>query len=152
MDYVDHVAARVSFSAVAGLGLGTMYSTLRGLPMRSTVLKIGTSFAMVGTVVFGLERIGYAAMKDQIEQEKRLLLTSHAFSGVAGGALNGYLFHKKPRQGIFYFVPVMIGVAALELYIENKREKRIKELMLENSLDSKGEVGSHDKLEIKKKL
>mmetsp|Transcript_40858 Transcript_40858/g.98537 ORF Transcript_40858/g.98537 Transcript_40858/m.98537 type:complete len:151 (-) Transcript_40858:653-1105(-) len=142
MECIDHVAARVSFSAVAGLGLGTMYSTLRGLPLRSTALKVGGSFAMVGTIVFGLERIGYVVMKDQIEQEKTLLLTSHAFSGVAGGALNGYLFHKKPRQGMFYFIPVMMGVAALEMYVENKREERIKELMLENSLDSKEEVGS----------
>ncbi|CAJ1960987.1 unnamed protein product [Cylindrotheca closterium] len=142
LEYVDHVAARVSFSAVLGLCLGTMYSTFRGLPMRSTALKIGGSFAMVGTVVFGLERIGYVAMKDLIEQEKRLLLTSHAFSGVAGGALNGYLFHKKPRQGIFYFVPVMMGIGSLELYIENKRAERIKELMLENNLESKEEIDS----------
>lgn len=110
--------------------------------MKSTTLKIGGSFAMVGTVVFGLERIGYVVIKDQIEQGKRALLTSHAFSGVAGGALNGYLFHKKPRQGMFYFVPVMMGVAALEIYIEGKRAERIKELMLENCLDSSEEVGS----------
>lgn len=96
---------------------------------------------MVGTVVFGIERIAYIAMKDQIKKEKRLLLTSHAFSGVAGGAMNGYLFHKKPRQGMLYFVPVMMGVAAFEMYIEQKREDRIKELMLENGLDGKEEVG-----------
>ena len=142
MEYVDHVAARVSFSALTGLGLGTMYATFRGLPLRSTALKVGGSFAMVGTVVFGIERLAYAAMKDQLKQEKRLLLTSHAFSGVAGGALNGYLFHRKPRQGMVYFVPVMMGVAGIEMYIEQKREERIKQLMLENHLDSKEEAGS----------
>lgn len=139
MEHVDHVAARVSFSAVAGLGLGTMYSTLKGFPLQSTALKVASSMAMVGTVVFGMERIGYVAMKGQIEQERRLLLTSHAFSGVAGGALNGYLFHKKPRQGMFYFVPAMMGVAMLEMYWANRREERIRELMLESEA-SKDEV------------
>lgn len=140
MEYVDHVAARVSFSALTGLSLGSIYSILKGYPVRSTSLKIASSFAMVGTVVFGFERVGYVAMKEQIQPERRLLLTSHAFSGVAGGAMNGYLFHKKPRQGMFYFIPAMMGIAAIEILWENKREERIRELMLESDTIVKGQV------------
>eukprot|EP00980_Cylindrotheca_fusiformis_P011295 scaffold2599_cov125-Cylindrotheca_fusiformis.AAC.5 len=130
MEYVDHVAARVSMCAMTGAGVGTIYSTWKGFPLRSTTFKIASSFAMVGTVVFGMERIGYAAMENQIQGERRLLLTSHAFAGLAGGAVNGYLYHKKPLQGMFYFVPVMMGVYFLESVLQEKRKERLQELML----------------------
>jgi hypothetical protein len=130
MEHVDHVAARVSICALTGLGFGTIYSTWKGFPLRSTSFKIAGSFAMVGTALLGLERIGYAALEKQIQGERRLLLTSHSFAGITGGALNGYLFHKKPLQGMFYFVPVMMGVAFLEMMLEEKRQERLQELML----------------------
>lgn len=143
MEYVDHVAARVSMLALTGLGFGSVYSTWKGLPLRSTTFKIASSFAMVGTALFGLERIGYLALQNQILEERRLLLTSHAFAGVTGGALNGYLYHKKPLQGMFYFVPVMIGAAFLETTLQQKRQERIQELALlarENQFKTDGNV------------
>jgi hypothetical protein len=133
---IDHVAARVSLSAIVGLGFGTVLSTWKGFPLRSTSFRVASSFAMVGTALFGLERIGYTALEKKIEGEQRLLLMSHSFAGVSGGALNGYLYHRKPIQGIFYFVPVMLGVAFLESTWKQKRQERIEQIFAKTLEDN----------------
>jgi hypothetical protein len=129
MEHVDRVAARVSLGALTGLFGGAVYATLKGFPRRATSLKVAGSFALVGTALFGLERIAYVAMQDQMESERRLILTSHAFAGVFGGGLNGHLYQKKPLRGMFYFIPIMIGIAFLELGWEEKKQQRLKTLL-----------------------
>ena len=131
MNEIDHVAARVSLSALSGLAGGSIYASWKGLPLRSTSFKIASSFAIVGTALFGLERIGYVTLQNQMEGERRKLLTSHSFAGVTGGALNGYLYHKKPLQGMFYFVPLMLGIAFAELTWEKTRQDRLQEISME---------------------
>lgn len=136
MDHIDHVASRVSLSALSGLLGGSIYATLKGLPLRSTSFRIASSFALVGTAVFGAERVGYVALQSQIDGERRRLLTSHAFAGVSGGALNGYLYHKKPLQGMFYFIPLMLGVAFAELTWEKTRQDRLEAVLLKEKQES----------------
>jgi hypothetical protein len=128
MDHLDRVAHRVSLCALTGFAAGTAYATFTGLPLRSTSIKIAGSCAIVATSLFGAERLAYAAMKGQIDSERRLVLTSHAFSGLMGGGLNGYLYQKKPLRGMFFFLPTMMIVGFLELAWEQQRRTRIKEL------------------------
>jgi len=122
MEHIDHIAARVSLSALLGGLGGSIYSSLRGLPLASTSLKIAASTAMVGTALFTCERAAFVVM--DMENHRQRVWTTHAFAGVAGGALNGFLYQKKPLRGMFYFVPVMMGVAAMELSWERQKEQR----------------------------
>ena len=133
MEHVDHAAARVSLGALTGLIGGMSYATFKGLPFRSTSLKVAGSLALVGTSLFGAERLAFVSMEGQIENERRRVLTSHAFAGVFGGGLNGYLYQKKPLRGMFYFIPIMMGFGFLELAWEQKKLKRIQALASETS-------------------
>lgn len=132
MDQVDIVASSVSLCAATGFVGGIIYGTYAGFPLRSVAIRAGGSCALVGTVLFGTERLAYNAMKDQISGERRKVLTSHAFSGVLGGGLNGYLYQKKPLRGMFVFIPVMLGVGGLELLWENTKQARRDQVRREN--------------------
>lgn len=144
MEQVDRVASRVSLCAVTGLFGGATFATFKGLPRRSTSLKVAGSFALVSTALFGIERVAYyVAMDGQMESGRRKILTSHAFAGVFGGGLNGYLYQKKPLRGMFYFIPLMMGVAFLELKWEGKKQQRLQNLLAsENESCDDGEIES----------
>jgi hypothetical protein len=131
MEHVDRVAARVFYGALTGFVGGAAYATLKGLPLRATSLKVAGSFALVGTALFGMEQVAYAALKGKLESERQLHLTTHAFAGVAGGGLNGYLYQRKPLRGMFCFVPVMIGIAVLEIQWEKNKQERVRTLLVE---------------------
>lgn len=128
MENIDRVANRVSLCALTGLFGGATFATYKGFPLRSTAIKVASSCAIVGTAMFGAERLAYITMKDQIDSERRKILTSHASSGLFGGGLNGYLYHKRPLRGIFFFLPMMVAVGFLELAWEQKKRARIQEL------------------------
>lgn len=128
MDDLDRVAHRVSLCALTGLSAGSAYATLTGLPLRSTSIKVSGSCAIVATAMFGAERIAYVALKNQIDSERQLVLTSHAFAGLMGGGLNGYMYQKKPLRGMFFFLPAMMGVGLIELAWERQRQARIQKL------------------------
>ena len=128
MEHLDRVTHRVSLCALTGLVGGVTFATYKGLPLQATSIKVAGSCAIVGTALFGAERLAYVALKGQIDNERRLTLTSHAFSGLFGGGLNGYLYQKKPLRGMFFFLPLMMGVGFLELAWEWNRQDRIQEL------------------------
>lgn len=142
MDQVDIVASRVSLCAATGFVGGIIYGTFYGFPLRLVATRSAVSCAIVGTVLFGSERLAYSAMDGQIEGQRRKMLTSHAFSGVMGGGLNGYLYQKKPLRGMFFFIPVMFGVAGLEMLWENAKESRRAELLKEMELNEISEPHS----------
>lgn len=127
MDQVDRVAHRVSLCSVMGFIGGLSYATFKGLPQRTTALKAAGSCAIVGTALFGTERIAFVALQSQIQNERHLVVTSHAFSGVIGGGMGGYLYQKKPFRGMFFFVPIMLSVGYLELAWDEKRKARRQE-------------------------
>ena len=129
MEHVDRLAARVTLGTFSGLLGGATYAIYKGFPLRSTALKVAGSFALVGTALLGSERVAYIAFQDQLQNERRTLLTSHAFGGVFGGGLNGYLYQRKPLRGMFFFLPVMMGIAFLELSWEQKKQERLQYLL-----------------------
>jgi hypothetical protein len=129
MEHVDHVAARVSLATLVAFFSGATLATLKGLPRRATALKVAGSFALVGTSVFSSERLAYAVMESQIDQEQERVLISHAFSGVAGGGLNGYLYQKRPLRGMFFFVPTMMAIGFAELKWKSMKQNRREELL-----------------------
>jgi hypothetical protein len=128
MDQVDRVAHRVSLCGLVGLVGGLTHATFKGFPQRATALKAAASCAMVGTALFGAERLTYMALQPHLESERRLVMTSHAFSGVIGGGLSGYLYQKKPLRGMFVFLPVMLSIGYIELAWSQQRQARIQEL------------------------
>lgn len=140
MDHVDRASRRVSIGVMTGFVGGVAYGTFKGHPVGPTALKVASSFAIVATALFVPERMAYLAFRNQIDSERRLILTSHAFGGVFGGGLNGYLYQKKPLRGMFYFVPVMMTIGFLELGWEEQRKQRIQ--LLDNKRQSQDEKES----------
>ena len=128
MEEVDYVADRVVSLGLSGFFGGAAYATVKGFPRRAMALKAGSSCAMVGTSLFTAERIANRAMRDDIKDERRLQLSSYAFGGVFGGALNGFLYQRQPIRGIVVFVPFMLGIGMIELEIKRMRLRRIDEL------------------------
>ena len=131
MDHVDRVASRVSLCAIVGLGGGSFLAAFRGYPLQSTAIKVASSCAIVATSLFASERVAYVVLKHELENERRLVLTSHAFAGVMGGGLNGYLYHRQPVRGMFVFVPIMVGVSFLEMEWQRRRQARIQAIQEE---------------------
>ncbi|KAG7370397.1 hypothetical protein IV203_028143 [Nitzschia inconspicua] len=151
----DHVANRVGICTLFGFFGGAAYGTLKGFRRRSTALKAASSCAIVATSVFGMERIAAVALRQQQQQSdtttiqhddsSRWTLSSHAFAGVAGGALNGYLYQKKPLRGMFYFVPIMLCVAGMELEWKHRKELRTAQVQLEQQRGQKvQQLNQHD--------
>jgi hypothetical protein len=136
MEEVDHVANRVGLGTLTGFFCGAAYATVKGFPRRATALRAAASCAIVGTALFSTERIANIAFRNQIHDETRLTLTSYAFSGVFGGALNGYMYQKKPLRGMFYFVPVMLGIGMMELSWEKRKIARMQELQDQQNSDT----------------
>lgn len=143
MDEVDYVATRVGFCSATGLLSGAAFSALRGLPRRATSIKVCASWTLVATAVFSTERIGYLLFKmplggvdsgenDHPSNNRRLLLTSHAFAGITGGGLLGYLYQRQPLRGTVVFTPLMIGVGLGELYWSDQKAKRWSQLDIDN--------------------
>ncbi|KAG7344708.1 hypothetical protein IV203_032239 [Nitzschia inconspicua] len=151
----DHVANRVGICTLLGFFGGAAYGTLKGFPRRSTALKAASSCAIVATSVFGMERIAAVALQQQQQSDAttiqhddsfRWTLSSHAFAGVAGGALNGYLYQKKPLRGMFYFIPIMLCVAGMELEWKHRKELRTAQVQLEQQQQEEDvqQLNKHD--------
>jgi hypothetical protein len=128
MNEIDKVAHRVGVCTITGFFGGAAYGTYKGFPRRATALKVAASCAIVATSLFGTERIGNLLLRDHIPGDRRLTLTSYAFAGIVGGGLNGYLYQRKPLRGMFWGIPVMLGVAFLELEFQRRKQNRIQEL------------------------
>mmetsp|Transcript_5028 Transcript_5028/g.8839 ORF Transcript_5028/g.8839 Transcript_5028/m.8839 type:complete len:153 (-) Transcript_5028:391-849(-) len=135
MDHVDHIAHRVSAAALSGLFLGAGMAVHRGSPVPRTAMSVAASCAMIGTACFGIERIasliqdrviGPAAAGDTTHTQ---FYTSHAFGGLVGGGIAGYLFQRKPFGGMMLFTPVMMTFALLELTLNEYREERLRMLL-----------------------
>lgn len=128
MDEVDYVANRVGLLAFSGFLGGAAYATFKGFPRRATALKAAASCAIVGTSLFAAERFANVALREQIKESNRLLLSSYAFGGVFGGALNGLLYQNQPLRGMFVFTPFMLGIGMIELELKRRKRERFNEL------------------------
>ncbi|KAL7538200.1 hypothetical protein ACHAXR_008360 [Thalassiosira sp. AJA248-18] len=140
---LDHIAARVTASAMTGLGCGAAFATYKGFPIFKTSTSAALSCALISTACFGMERLAYGALgKSSILMDEksiplnaggsettssmiqppipnpRLLYGSHALGGLAGGGVVGFLFHGKPWAGAFLLVPIMLGIGRLEISLD----------------------------------
>ena len=128
MDEIDYVANRVGLLSFSGLLAGAAWATLKGFPRRAMSLKVAGSCAIVGTGLFAFERLANVAMRQHIKDSNQLHLSSYAFGGVFGGALNGLLYHNKPVRGMVVFAPFMLGIGIIELEVKRRKQKRFEEL------------------------
>jgi len=62
MEHIDHLANRVTASALTGLFLGASLATFRGRPLPKTSLSVAVSCALTGTACFASERVVHFAM------------------------------------------------------------------------------------------
>ena len=148
MDEVDHVSSRVGLCSAIGLVSGAAYSAYKGLPRRATSIKVCISWTLVGTALFTTERIGHVFFQRTITgssgggtgngMNRRVVLTSHAFSGISGGGILGYLYQRQPVRGMVVFTPIMLGVGFLELYWNDLKVNRWSKLQQQIKND-KGE-------------
>ena len=164
LDEVDHVSSRVGLCSAIGLVSGAAYSAYRGLPRRATSIKVCISWTLVGTALFTTERIGHVLFQGPITgggsgsgsssggstdgMNRRLVLTSHAFSGISGGGVLGYLYQRQPVRGMVVFTPIMLGVGFLELYSNDLKVKRWSQLQqVENDEEDEEEtnIGGDDR-------
>ena len=61
--------------------------------------------------------------------ERNRLIASHICGGIIGGTISGSLFQKRlSLNGMFLFTPIMIGIAFAELYLQDYRVQRLKEI------------------------
>jgi hypothetical protein len=129
MDEVDRVAARVTLSGMLGLISGAALATYRGTPKVATSMRVAGSFFLAGTACFGTERIGNAVIHEISPKwaETNRFYASHAFGGIAGGAMVGGLYQKWPVPGMLFFTPLMLAVAAAELQYEEMRQQKLAE-------------------------
>lgn len=128
MDEIDYVANRVGAFSLTGFLGGAAYATFKGFPRRATALKAAASCAIVAASLFGAERLANVAMRDQIKEENRLLLSSYAFGGIFGGSLNGLLYQNQPIRGMVVFAPFMLGIGIIEVEMKRRRQMRVEEL------------------------
>ena len=59
---LDHLAARVTVSALTGLGCGAAYATYKGFPVPKTSMSAALSCALVSTACFSMERLAFGAI------------------------------------------------------------------------------------------
>ncbi|VEU44570.1 unnamed protein product [Pseudo-nitzschia multistriata] len=140
MDDVDHAAQRVGAMTLAGFLGGAAHAAFKGFPRRAAALGAASSCALVGTSLFALERVASVAMRENNRNDKsdeeldarddwRSTLSSHAFGGVFGGALNGYLYHRQPLRGMIAFTPFMLFIGMIEVEAKKRKQQRLDELL-----------------------
>ena len=117
------------------------------MPIAKTSLNMGASAALAGTACLGLERIVHflygksqsllpasegreKAFVTSLGRDKVQLGVSHVMGGLGGGVISGGLFNGKPIAGAFYFVPLMCGVAVLEVKWDEYRMEHLRRMLV----------------------
>ena len=125
---LDHLTARMTASATAGLGCGIIYSTYKGLPMAKTSLSAAASCALISTACFGAERLAYGVIHKVTGKDSsttpNILYGSHIMGGFCGGGVVGFLYQGNPFRGIILLTPLMLGIGQLEIILDGYRESR----------------------------
>ena len=147
--------------AIAGASQATLRGMQGIRPLLRTSASVAASWALVGTACFGMERVAFhlvgeygnlqplrtvlgmdshsltgeeeaRTMESSVARDKVQLGVSHILGGIGGGAITGGLFQGRPFFGAASFVPLMCGVAFLEMKWDDYREARLKALLLES--------------------
>ena len=157
---LDHIASRVTASAVTGLGCGAAYSSYRGFPIVKTTISTAFSFALVSTACFAMERVanviltrssmlivdgksidsssnsgGEISSAAQPAVNSGLHYGSHALGGLMGGGVVGFLFQGKPLAGALLMTPMMVAVGKIEASVDEYRTERLRQLVNDHLRD-----------------
>ena len=130
--------------ALGAIG-GATKAIYKGNPILRSAMFTGTSCCLVGTACFGCESLAYFVVQ-RVKQDTRAevahgqdLLVSHGVGGCCGGAIVGGIFQGRTFPGMLMFTPLMLGVAFAEIKFLEMRAERVKELQLENLIDTKSQ-------------
>ena len=142
---LDHLAARATASALAGLGCGAAFATYKGYPIPKTSLSASLSCALVSTACFSMERLAFGVITRATEQlsnddnsessaiksttNSNVLYASHALGGCFGGGIAGFLFQGHPFAGAFLLTPIMLCAGKLELKLEEYKAERLRQFL-----------------------
>jgi hypothetical protein len=111
-----------------------------------------TSFALISTACFIPERLFYntsiyfypklnehgaGSSMEGVKREETRIFISHGLGGIVGGGVTGYLFRRKPLQGILLLSPIMMCVAYGEVKLQGYKRERIKTLMMDQESNDK---------------
>lgn len=151
---LDHVAARVTATALTGLGCGAAFATHKGFPIAKTSLSASLSCALVSTACFSMERLAFGIithvtpLAEMITEEDKagsssiklathstVIYSSHALGGVLGGAISGFLFQGNPFSGAFLLTPLMLCAGKMELSLADYKAERLRHLMKDDDDD-----------------
>ena len=147
---IDHIAARVTASAAAGIGCGAAYATYKGFPIFKTSMSAALSCALVSTACFAMERVAHGVLTQSAMLIDEKLPTdgdsssssntptiinqplhygSHALGGLLGGSVVGFLFQGKPLAGALFLTPIMLGIGRIEVSLDEYRTERLQKLL-----------------------
>lgn len=145
---LDHLAARVTASAVTGLGCGAVFATFKGFPIPRTSLSASLSCALLSTACFSMERVAFGIITRVTEQlnnednsdssavklatSSNVLYASHALGGCCGGGIAGFLFQGHPFAGAFILTPLMLCAGKMELKLEEYKSERLRQFIRED--------------------
>lgn len=147
---LDHLAARVTASAVTGLGCGAAFATYKGYPIPKTSLSASLSCALVSTACFSMERLAFGVITRGAEQlsnddnsdssaikstthSNNVVYASHALGGFFGGGIAGFLFQGHPFAGAFLLTPLMLCAGKMELKVEEYRTERLRQFVQDDN-------------------
>jgi hypothetical protein len=134
MENIDKVANQMTIAALTGLGAGAGIAIYKGRPILRLSVQVAFSWALVGTALFGIERIADISARQLLTVSKTktgsLTLTddslryaTYSIGGLGGGALVGFIHHRRIMPGVLFFTPVMLFFAFAEKkYIAARRK------------------------------
>lgn len=146
---LDHLAARVTASALTGLGCGAAFATYKGYPIPKTSLSASLSCALVSTACFTVERLAFGVITRGTEQfsnddnsessvikstmNSNVVYASHALGGFFGGGIAGFLFQGHPFAGAFLLTPIMLCAGKMELKVEEYKTERLRQFVQDDT-------------------
>ena len=132
LSVIDHLTARMTASAITGLGCGVIYSSYKGFPIAKTSMSAAASCALVSTACFAAERLAYGIIHQITGKDSKtsssILYGSHALGGACGGGVVGFLYQGNPFRGMALFMPIMVGIGKLEITLNEYKMSRIQQL------------------------
>jgi hypothetical protein len=143
MEYVDHIANRVTCATLVGGLWGCLSAMHKGHILSRSAGLTAFSCAMTATACFSCERIADYALNtfvverynnnnnnnnnnntasetktDIMSSSLKQTIMTHAIGGCLGGGLTGALYIRKPLRGVVFVTPLMMLVGYVEYKIK----------------------------------
>lgn len=139
LSVIDHLTARMTASAITGLGCGIIYSSYKGFPIAKTSMSAAASCALVSTACFAAERLSYGILHQTTGKDSStspsILYGSHVLGGICGGGVVGFLYQGNPFRGMILLMPIMMGIGKIEISLNEYKMSRIQQLKESDGID-----------------